>query len=129
MNWPLIIGAVLAGLAVGLFVMYRRESKKSIHFISQETFVENMRKAQLVDIRKKDNFDQGHINGARNIPAAVLLRQPGRLRNDLPIYLVDENGKSCKRAAMMLYGRGFENIYALEGGMNAWTGATKVSKK
>ena len=129
MNWPLIIGAIILGAAVGLFIMYRRESKKSIQFISQETFIENMRKAQLVDIRKKDVFDAGHINGARNIPSAVLLRQPGRLRNDLPIYLVDEKGKACKRAAMMLYGRGFENIYALEGGMDAWTGAVKTTKK
>ena len=129
MDWGIIIAAVVAGLVIGLVIIFRREAKKSVTFLEEAAFVQHMRKAQLVDLRKKEEFDAAHINGARHIPAAVLTRQPGRLRNDLPIYLIDANGKTVKRAALLLYGRGYENIYALSGGMNAYSGATKASKK
>ncbi len=129
MEWTIIIVAILLGLAIGFFFIFRRESKKSYTLVSEAELVEQMRKGQLVDIRKKEQFEEGHINGARNIPAAVLTRQPGRLRRDLPVYLVCENGKGCKRAALLLYSKGYENIYTLEGGMSSWTGALKKAKK
>ncbi len=68
MNWSLIIVAILLGIALGLWIMLRRESKKAVTLLSEKEFVENMRKGQLVDLRKKEEFDAGHINGARNIP-------------------------------------------------------------
>ena len=37
--------------------------KKAVVNLSEKEFVENMRKGQLVDLRKKEEFDQGHING------------------------------------------------------------------
>ena len=53
----------------------------------------------------------------------MLTRNPGKLRRDLPIYLYCEKGKVCKRAALVLYGKGYENIYQLEGGLTKldWT--------
>ena len=61
MNWTLIIIAVILGIILGLFIMLRRESKKAVINLSEKEFVENMRKGQLVDLRKKEEFDQGHI--------------------------------------------------------------------
>ena len=116
MDWRLLIIAIILGIILGLFIMMRRESKKAVVNLSEKEFVENMRKGQLVDLRKKEEFDQGHINGARNIPFVMLTRNPGKLRRDLPIYLYCEKGKVCKRAALVLYGKGYENIYQLEGG-------------
>ena len=130
MDWRLLIIAIILGIILGLFIMMRRESKKAVVNLSEKEFVENMRKGQLVDLRKKEEFDQGHINGARNIPFVMLTRNPGKLRRDLPIYLYCEKGKVCKRAALVLYGKGYENIYQLEGGLTNWTGPlTKTVKK
>lgn len=129
MNWPLLIIAILLGLVIGLWIVMRRESKKSVINLTEEEFVEQMRKGQLIDLRKKEEFDQGHINGARNIPFALLTRNPGRLRKDLPIYLYCEKGKVSKRAALVLYGKGYEQIYQLNGGLTTWTGPLKTTKK
>ena len=129
MAWRLLIIAIILGIILGLFIMMRRESKKAVVNLSEKEFVENMRKGQLVDLRKKEEFDQGHINGARNIPFVMLTRNPGKLRRDLPIYLYCEKGKVCKRAALVLYGKGYENIYQLEGGLTNWTGPLKKTVK
>lgn len=129
MNWTLIIIAIILGIILGLFIMLRRESKKAVINLPEKEFVENMRKGQLVDLRNKQEFDEGHINGARNIPFAMLTRNPGRLRRDLPIYLYCEKGNVSKRAALVLYGKGYENIYQLEGGLKNWTGSLKKSTK
>ena len=129
MDWRLLIIAIILGIILGLFIMMRRESKKAVVNLSEKEFVENMRKGQLVDLRKKEEFDQGHINGARNIPFVMLTRNPGKLRRDLPIYLYCEKGKVCKRAALVLYGKGYENIYQLEGGLTNWTGPLKKTVK
>ena len=129
MDWRLLIIAIILGIILGLFIMMRRESKKAVVNLSEKEFVENMRKGQLVDLRKKEEFDQGHISGARNIPFVMLTRNPGKLRRDLPIYLYCEKGKVCKRAALVLYGKGYENIYQLEGGLTNWTGPLKKTVK
>ena len=129
MDWRLLIIAIILGIILGLFIMMRRESKKAVVNLSEKEFVENMRKGQLVDLRKKEEVDQGHINGARNIPFVMLTRNPGKLRRDLPIYLYCEKGKVCKRAALVLYGKGYENIYQLEGGLTNWTGPLKKTVK
>ena len=129
MNWTLIIIAVILGIILGLFIMLRRESKKAVINLSEKEFIENMRKGQLVDLRNKQEFEEGHINGARNIPFAMLTRNPGKLLRDLPIYLYDQKGNVSKRAALVLYGKGYENIYQLEGGLTNWTGSLKKSTK
>lgn len=129
MNWTLIIISIILGIILGLFIMLRRESKKAVINLSEKEFIENMRKGQLVDLRNKQEFEEGHINGARNIPFAMLTRNPGRLRRDLPIYLYDQKGNVSKRAALVLYGKGYENIYQLEGGLTNWTGSLKKSTK
>jgi len=128
-NWGLIILSILLGLAIGLFITMRREAKKSVTLLSEDEFVTNMRKGQLIDLRKKDEFERGHINGARNIPAVTLTRDIGKLRADLPVYLYCENGKSCKRSVLLLSSKGFKDIYQLEGGLENFSGALKTKKQ
>lgn len=129
MDWRLLMIAIILGIILGLFIMMRRESKKAVVSLSEKEFIENMRKGQLVDLRKKEEFEDGHINGARNIPFAMLTRNPGKLRKDLPIYLYCEKGKVSKRAALVLYGKGYEQIYQLEGGLTNWNGPLKKTVK
>ncbi|MGL4337884.1 MAG: rhodanese-like domain-containing protein [Turicibacter sp.] len=129
MNWTLFILAGILGLAGGLWIVMRRESKKSVITLNEKEFVENIRKGQLVDVRAKVEFDEGHINGARNIPLAILTRQPGKLRKDLPIYLYGAKEKQSKRAALILYGKGYEQIFQLQGGLSNYTTPLKTSKK
>ena len=127
-HWPTVLLIVLL-VAIMFFIIYSRQTmKKNITFLKEQEFATVMRKGQLIDVRKKDEFDAGHINGARNMPLGMLTKNMSKLRGDQPIYLVCADGKQSKRATMVLLSKNFTNIYALEGGIAAWSKPLKVKK-
>ena len=78
-HWPTVIFiALMVGIGVFIF-MSRRTLKKNITLLNEEDFANNMRKGQLIDVRKKEEFDAGHINGARNIPWTILNKNVSKL--------------------------------------------------
>ena len=127
-NLPTVLFLTLFAAIVMLILYTRHTTKKNVSFLSEAEFASLMRKGQLIDIRKKDEFDQGHINGSRNIPLATLTKSMSRLRGDQPIYLVCADGKNSRRATMLLISKNFTNIFALEGGIKNWTKPLKVKK-
>jgi rhodanese-related sulfurtransferase len=74
----------------------------------------------LVDVRIASAFDQGHIEGAVNIPADLL-----KVRN-LPktkiIVLTDDalGLQNARKGAEILLKKGYEKVFILEGGLPAW---------
>ena len=102
--------------------------KKSATIISQAEFREGMRKAQVIDVREKNEFDGGHILGARNIPYTLLDNSISAIRKDLPVYLYDGTTTLSVRAANKLRKQGYTNIYILKEGYDGWDGKTKKKK-
>jgi len=127
-HWPTVLLIVLLTVIVYFIVYSRRTMKKNITFLNEQEFAAVMRKGQLIDVRKKDEFDGGHINGSRNIPLGMLTKNMSKLRGDQPIYLVCADGKQSKRATMILISKNFSNIYALEGGIASWSKPLKTKK-
>ena len=127
-HWPTVFFVGLLALIIVLIIYSRREMKKSVTLLKEQEFTSLMRKGQLIDVRKKDEFEQGHINGARNIPLAMLTKNMSKLRGDQPIYLVCADGKQSNRAAMLLMSKNFTQLYALEGGIATWSKPLKVKK-
>lgn len=121
----LFLASVL--LLVGLnWLFYYIMGKRSAKVLTQEEFKEGMRKAQVLDVREKDDFNAGHILGARNIPFTVFTQSIAGLRKDQPIYLYDQTKTLSVRAASKLKKNGFTDIYVLKGGYQDWTGKTKA---
>jgi rhodanese-related sulfurtransferase len=79
----------------------------------------------LVDVRTKEEFDQGHLCDALNIDfkADDFKANIQKLPKSSPVYLYCRTGKRSKSAATILKGLGFENITNLEGGYVAYTEA------
>lgn len=73
----------------------------------------------LLDIRSKEAFREGHIEGAVSIPFSVLEEQYHTLPLDRPIVVVDERGFRSFIAACYLARKGFEST-RLFGGMERW---------
>ena len=119
---------ILIGLAV-LIIAYSIYSyfstKKMVKTLSQEEFKAGYRKAQLIDVREPNEFDGGHILGARNIPSTQLKMRRKELRKDKPVYLYCQSGMRSTRAAQMLYKNGYRDLYQLDGGFKKWTGKIK----
>lgn len=108
------------------FQYYRRKHYATV--IDQETFQKGMRKAQVIDLRQENDFKNGHILGARNLPYPYLRQQYSELRPDLPVYLYDEGMTLSTQAVAFLGKHGYKNLYILKDGYRAWDGKTKKSK-
>lgn len=109
-----------------LFNRWRRNHYATV--IDAEEFQKGIHRAQVLDLRSKDDFRAGHILGARSMPLAFLQQQYGELRSDLPIYLYDTGEALSTQGAAFLGKRGYHNIYILKGGYQKWQGKTKKDK-
>ena len=73
----------------------------------------------VVDVREPREYERGHIPEARLIRLPELLRD-GEIPRDRSVVLVCRGGRRSLRAAAVLRQKGFDNVRALEGGMQAW---------
>lgn len=128
MNFFVITIGLIIGLVFYVFFYLRRQMNQNVRFLDEEEFVNGMRKGQLIDIRKKVAYDEGHVNGARNLPLTQLTRNYNKLRSDQDIYLVCQDGKMSRRATTMLVSKGFSNVYSLKGGIESWTKPLRAKK-
>ncbi len=102
--------------------------KRIVKTVTEEEFRAGYRKAQLIDVREANEFDGGHILGARNIPMSQMKMRMQELRQDMPIYLYDQNGMRSARAAQFLHRKGYRDLTQLQGGFKKWTGKVKAKK-
>lgn len=117
-------------LIIILFGVYRFiKLKKVLTSLTEEDFRQGYRKAQLIDVREPNEYDGGHILGARNIPLTQLKQRLTELRKDQPIYLYCQSGSRAGRAALILNKNGYKDLYQLQGGFKKWTGKIKKTKK
>lgn len=121
-----IILTVLAAMIAYGVIMYFYQ-RKILTTLTEEEFRAGYRKAQLIDIREANEFDAGHILGARNIPLSQLKMRLKEIRPDKPVYMYCQNSLRSGRAAQMLRKKGYKELYQLKGGFKQWTG--KIKKK
>ncbi len=100
--------------------------KAAYRQIDQETAKEMMKKDDghvIVDVRRKDEYDAGHIPGAILIPnESIGSTCPEELPDREQIILVYcRSGNRSKQAAQKLADLGYKNIYEF-GGIMTWTG-------
>ena len=77
----------------------------------------------IVDVRRQDEYDAGHIPGAILIPnESIVDEQPAELPDlDQIILIYCRTGNRSKQAAQKLANMGYTNVYEF-GGINTWTG-------
>lgn len=82
----------------------------------------NKENAFVLDVRTQDEFSQGHISDAINIPLGLVDTRISDIhdKKSLPIILVCQSGNRSMQAARLLKKHGFANIYNLTGGMASW---------
>lgn len=118
----LIIALVLI-IAFSIFRHFRQRAFLKI--LSEEQFRKGYRKAQLIDVREPQEFERGHILGARNIPMTQLKQRLVELRKDKPVYLYCQGASRSSRAANILHKNGYQDVNVLKGGFKKWTGKIK----
>lgn len=113
-------------VAIAVYSLYTWWSQRRIvKTLTQEEFIEGYRKAQLIDVREPNEYDAGHILGARNIPMSQLKTRLKEIRSDKPVYLYCQSGLRSGRAAQLLYKNGYRQLFHLQKGFKQWTGKIK----
>jgi len=120
----LVLGLIILAIALN-WAYFQIMGRRSATIISEDEFKAGMKKAQVIDVREKNEFDSGHILGARNISFTVLTNSFSAFRKDQPIYLYDTRKSLSIRAANKLRKEGFTNVYILKEGYEGWSGKTK----
>ncbi len=76
----------------------------------------------IVDVRREDEYADGHIPGAINIPNETLDKEPEELPDKgQVIYVYCRSGNRSKQASKKLVGMGYTSIVEF-GGIIDWTG-------
>ncbi len=75
---------------------------------------------QFVDVREQDEYAEGHIPGAVNIPLTEFMARVDEVSEDEPVVLVCNTGVRSSQAALFLVSMGYEDIYNLDDGTKGW---------
>ena len=112
--WPAIQGVGAGGLSAAM----------AVQLINRE-------RAVVVDVGEAEEFAQGHIGGAKNVPLGqVEQRLQEVVRNkSVPLILVCQSGSRAQRAVAAAKKLGYENAQALAGGLKAWKEANLPVEK
>jgi len=80
----------------------------------------NDTQAIVLDVRATGEFDAGHLPNARNIPLAELVQRVGELPAGRPVIVCCNTGMTSAKGAAALRKAGREEVFNLDGGLNAW---------
>ena len=78
----------------------------------------------LLDVRQPFEYEDAHLPGARLLPLPQLADSLDTLNRHQPILVYCAVGGRSAMAARMLSHHDFENVYHIQGGINAWEEAT-----
>lgn len=76
----------------------------------------------IIDVRKSNQFQQGHLKGAINIFLDELEKRRGEITPGKKIVLYDNDGLWAFKAAVRLFDMSFLDILALSDGLDEWKG-------
>jgi len=81
----------------------------------------------LVDVRDADEWQAGHIAGARLVPLEILRADPdAALARNVPTVFICAKGVRSLQAAKLADRFGYDRVYHLEGGTREWARAGKA---
>lgn len=71
--------------------------------------------AYIIDVREVQEFENGHIKGAHNIPLSTLRQRLDEIPRDRPVYLHCRSSQRSYYACCCLRGHGFEQVFNISG--------------
>ena len=126
-NWMLIAVALASGVALIVPVLGKGSG------LSPQDMVQlmNREKAIVIDVCSPEEFAQGHVIGAKNLPLGDLeAKLPQVAKNKAtPVVMVCQVGARSARAATIATRLGYQNVQSLAGGLKAWQAASMPVEK
>jgi rhodanese-related sulfurtransferase len=82
--------------------------------------LQNDKSVKVVDVRSREEFEAVHIAGSVLLSQDVMREIMASGSNQLPIVIVDHQGKNALDASAYFIGHGLKSVRCLQGGIDAW---------
>src|SRR6516162_7086466 len=100
-------------------------SSPAVREVNREELRARPADATVVDVREPEEFANGHVPGAINLPQADLATRLNEVPRDRPLLLICQGGFRSLRAAQFLRQCGIADVVSVKGGTAAWRAAGK----
>lgn len=77
-------------------------------------------RVDVIDVREPNEWETGHIPGARLVPLGTFRAEPDAANMRSPVLFVCARGGRSQTAAEIAVARGVGEVYSLDGGTMAW---------
>jgi len=109
------------------------DAKKNIREISPEDAAPKLKRGEavIVDVREKDEWDEGHVAGATHLSRGTIELEVEEKFSDLNTTIICHCGGGGRSAlaAESLQKMGYKNVRSLAGGFKAWKAAGLPTSK
>lgn len=78
---------------------------------------------QVIDVRTPGEFAGGHVPGAINIPHMSVVSRKGEIEDEKELVFICQVGQRSALACEFAASLGFDDLYNVEGGTEAWVKA------
>lgn len=86
----------------------------------RQRFADNGEDYMLVDVRMDDEYEDGHLPGAVNIPLPEIQSRLDEIPEDKPVVVVCRTQNRSEMGAMILSKSGYADVYMILGGTQEW---------
>jgi rhodanese-related sulfurtransferase len=111
-------------VALALVVVYEmRARSQSLSSVTPQELIRLMNQgALLLDLRSPEQYQAGHLAGARQMGGEQILKAAETLKKhkDKAVVVYDDSGSLGASAVRQLVAQGFTRAFALRGGLAAW---------
>jgi rhodanese-related sulfurtransferase len=121
-NHVWLVTGLLAAWAAVMFYELKLRSGGTTHVTTADAVRLINKGALVIDVRKPEEYEKGHIVNARNVPLERVQQGDDAIKKQKSKILlaVCGDGASSGRAAGQLRKAGYENAFSLKGGLTGW---------
>ena len=121
-NHVWLVAGLLAAWAAVMFYELKLRSGGTTHVTTADAVRLINKGALVIDVRKPEDYEKGHIVNARNVPLERVQQDDAAINKQKSKILlaVCGDGASSGRAAGHLRKAGYENAFSLKGGLAGW---------
>ena len=119
---PLLAASVVVALIVVVTFEARLRGLATAAVSAQELIRLMNQGALVLDIRKPEDFAQGHVNGAKHLSSDQILKAGDQFKRfkEKPVVVYCDSGSLAAAAVRQLAQQGFTRAFNLRGGLAGW---------
>jgi rhodanese-related sulfurtransferase len=116
--------ATITGVLLAIVLVYEsRARSESLSSVSPQELIRLMNQgALLLDLRPAEQYQAGHLAGARQMSGEQILKAADTLKKhkEKAVVVYDDSGSLGAAAVRQLAAQGFTRVFTLRGGLAAW---------